>query len=60
MLVGVLLQVGGNLALYLAVRGIFTPPYVVVLLLAAVACNAQTWFEGAALVTCTRNFETER
>ena len=59
-LVGILLQIGGNVGLWAAVTGWYTPPYAVVLLLSMVACNAQTWFEGAAMVTSVRNFETER
>lgn len=59
-LVGILLQTGGNLGLWFAVRGAFHPPYYVMLLLSAVACNGQTWFESPALVTTVRNFETER
>ena len=42
-LVGVVLQTGGNLGLWLAAKGMFHPPYYVMLLLAAVACNGQTW-----------------
>ena len=36
------------------------PPYVVMLLIGMMSCNSQTWFEVASLVTCVRNFETER
>ena len=34
--------------------------YPVMLFLAFTACNSQTWYETAGLVTSTRNFETER
>ena len=54
------MQTSGNLLLYLAVKGMITPPYVVMLLIAAMSCNSQTWFEVASMVTCVRNFETER
>ena len=41
--VGIFLQTGGNLGLWFAAKGAFHPPYIVMLLLAAVACNGQTW-----------------
>ncbi|KAK9813424.1 hypothetical protein WJX73_007856 [Symbiochloris irregularis] len=59
-LVGIVLQTGGNLGLWFAAKGMWSPPYYAMLALAAVACNGQTWFEAPALVTCVRNFETER
>ncbi|KAK9856798.1 hypothetical protein WJX84_010738, partial [Apatococcus fuscideae] len=59
-MVGILLQVGGYLGIYLAAHHHFSIPYWAMLGLAMVACNGQTWFETAGLVTCVRNFETER
>lgn len=60
-LLGVLLHIGGYLAIWFtATHDVMTPPYWMLLLFAAVACNGQTWFETAALVTCVKNFETER
>ena len=54
------MQTSGNVLLYLAVKGMIMPPYIVMLLISMMACNSQTWFEVASLVTCVRNFETER
>jgi hypothetical protein len=59
-LIGVLLQFGGYYGMYLAAVGRFDAPYYVMLLLAFAACNGQTWYETAGLVTSVRNFETER
>ena len=59
-MVGIVLQVGGYLGIYLAAHHRFFIPYWAMLGLAVVACNGQTWFETASLVTCVRNFETER
>eukprot|EP00884_Botryococcus_braunii_P011942 jgi/Botrbrau1/20749/Bobra.0058s0077.1 len=58
--IGVLIHLGGYLSLWAAAKGFFTPPYWAMVLLAMLACNGQTWFETGALVTCVRNFETER
>ena len=41
-------------------RALVQVPYPVMLFLAFTACNSQTWYETAGLVTSTRNFETER
>ena len=59
-LVGVLLNAGGYLAIWLATSHYYNPPYWILLIFSLVACNGQTWFETAALVTCVQNFETER
>ncbi|KAK9818432.1 hypothetical protein WJX72_012528 [[Myrmecia] bisecta] len=60
--IGAILQLAGYTGLWLAATGHFPLPvkYWMLVLLAIVACNGQTWFETAALVTCVRNFETER
>lgn len=58
--IGVLLNTGGYLLIWLSATGLCTPSYWQLLLFAVVACNGQTWFETAALVTCVKNFETER
>lgn len=55
-----LLNAGGYLAIWSATKAYFDPPYWLLLILALVACNGQTWFETAALVTCVQNFETDR
>lgn len=57
---GALLQSGGYLLLYGAASGRIMVPYWAMLAMAACACNGQVWYETASLVTCTRNFETER
>ncbi len=59
-LIGVALQFGGYYGMYMAALGRFDAPYYVMLLLAFAACNGQTWYETAGLVTSVRNFETER
>ena len=58
--VGIVLNFGGYIAIWLAMQGYYTPSYWQLVLLLVVACNGQTWFETAALVTSVRNFETER
>lgn len=58
--VGVILNAGGYIAIWAATKHFFSPPYWLLLIFALVACNGQTWFETAALVTCVQNFETER
>lgn len=58
--VGAILQSSGYLLLYAAASGRITVPYWAMLAMAACACNGQVWYETASLVTCTRNFETER
>jgi hypothetical protein len=60
LMVGVCVHLTGYLGLWGAAHGMFEAPYWAVLLLAIVACNGQTWFETGAMVTCVRNFETER
>lgn len=59
-LIGVALQFGGYYGMYMAAVGRFDVPYFVMILLAFAACNGQTWYETAGLVTSVRNFETER
>ena len=59
-MVGIVLQVGGYLGIWLAAHNHIMIPYWAMLGLAVIACNGQTWFETAGLVTCVRNFETER
>ena len=58
--VGLVLNFGGYFAIWAALQGLYTPKYWQLLLLLLLACNGQTWFETAALVTTVRNFETER
>lgn len=58
--VGCVLHAGGYLTLWAAARGALAPPYWVLLAVAFLACNAQTYFETGAMVTSVRNFETER
>ncbi|KAK9831891.1 hypothetical protein WJX81_006335 [Elliptochloris bilobata] len=60
MLGGVVIHCAGYFALHAALVGRLQPPYWAVLGIALVAGNGVTWFETAALVTCVRNFETER
>lgn len=60
MAIGVALNTGGYILVWSAAVGHFTPAYWQLVLLAILACNGQTWFETAALVTCVKNFETER
>ena len=50
----------GYFALHAALVGRLQPSYWALLGIALVAGNGVTWFETAALVTCVRNFETER
>ncbi len=59
-LAGILIHCAGYLALHAALVGRFNPSYWALLGIALVAGNGVTWFETAALVTCVRNFETER
>ncbi|CAL5227480.1 g10457 [Coccomyxa viridis] len=60
LLVAVLLHFGGYFALWWAARGIFMPPYWVLVIITFFACNAQTFMETGAMVTSIRNFDTER
>ena len=59
-LIGAILNTGGYFALWAAAVDKFDPPYWVLLVFCLVACNGQTWLETASLVTCVKNFETER
>lgn len=59
-LIGVVLQFVGYYGMWAAAIGRINPPYYVMILLALAACNGQTWYETAGLVTSVRNFETER
>ena len=58
--IGVLLQFGGYMGMWAAATGRIVAPYWAMRALAACACNGQTWYETAGMVTSTRNFETER
>ncbi len=55
-----MIHCAGYLSLHAALVGRIAPPYWALLGIAFVAGNGITWFETAALVTCVRNFETER
>ena len=57
---GVVIHCVGYFALHAALVGRLQPTYWALLGIALVAGNGITWFETAALVTCVRNFETER
>lgn len=57
---GVVIHCAGYFALHAALVGRLQPTYWALLGIALVAGNGVTWFETAALVTCVRNFETER
>ena len=46
--------------MWFAGRGVFLPPYWVLVIIAFFTCNAQTFFETGAMVTSIRNFDTER
>ena len=59
-LIGVVLNTLGYFALWASITGKLSASYWMLLLFAVVACNGQTWFETAAMVTCVQNFETER
>ena len=60
LLVGVALHFLGYFGLWWAARGIFQPPYWVLVIIAFFTCNAQTFMETGAMVTSIRNFDTER
>ena len=60
LLVGVALHFLGYFGLWWAARGVFMPPYWVLVMIAFFTCNAQTFMETGSLVTSIRNFDTER
>lgn len=60
LLMGVALHFLGYFGLWWAARGVFMPPYWVLVMIAFFTCNAQTFMETGSLVTSIRNFDTER
>ena len=57
---GVVFHAAGYLALWAAVRGFIVVNYSVLLVFGLVAASAVVWFDAGAVVTCMRNFPSER